>query len=129
MNSETDTDFRNLGGALLEASDTSSALIQIIVLILVAYPDAQRKGQQEIDDVIGNDRPPTWDDLPKLPYLAAFIEEVKFNYIVVKACFLIVGSSLSPHCTLRSSPCYGKGRGGACVSISKSYSTQLHIID
>lgn len=67
---------RNLGGALLEASDTSSALLQVAILMLIAYPDAQEQAQKEIDEVVGIERPPTWEDIPRLKYLSAVIEEV-----------------------------------------------------
>ncbi|KIY51315.1 cytochrome P450 [Fistulina hepatica ATCC 64428] len=72
---ESDSLFRNLGGALLEASDTSSALLQVVILMLVAYPETQKKAQEEIDEVVGPDRPPTFSDLPKLKYMSAVIEE------------------------------------------------------
>ncbi|KII83911.1 hypothetical protein PLICRDRAFT_118622 [Plicaturopsis crispa FD-325 SS-3] len=66
----------NLGGVLLEGSDTSSATLQGVVLALVAFPEAQKKCREEIDRVVGSDRAPTHDDFPNLPYTAAFIEEV-----------------------------------------------------
>jgi hypothetical protein len=43
---------------------------------LTAFPEVQKKAQDEIDAVIGHDRPPTWEDLPNLPYMHAVIEEV-----------------------------------------------------
>lgn len=70
------TILRNLGGTLLEGSDTSSAILQTIIMLLVAYPEAQAKAQEEIDKVVGNQNPPTWSDLRELHYMHAFIEEV-----------------------------------------------------
>jgi cytochrome P450 len=56
--------------------DTSSAALQVVVLALVNFPDAQRKAQEEMDRVVGSDRVPTWSDIPNLPYTMAFLEEV-----------------------------------------------------
>ncbi|KAJ7578030.1 cytochrome P450 [Mycena floridula] len=65
----------NLGGVMLQGSDTSSAALQNIIFCLVCYPEAQEKAFQEIERVVGSDRPPRPDDLPNLPYVRAFIEE------------------------------------------------------
>lgn len=43
---------------------------------MTLHPEAQRKAQAEIDRVIGNDRFPTLDDQPSLPYLDALMKEV-----------------------------------------------------
>ncbi|KAF8649401.1 hypothetical protein AX16_005842 [Volvariella volvacea WC 439] len=67
----------NFGGTLLEGSDTSSATLQYIVMCLVAYPEKQKKAQEEVDRVVGSQRAPTWDDIPNLPYVRALIEEVQ----------------------------------------------------
>ena len=50
-------------------SDTSSSFIQSIVLMLVAFPEVQRKAQEEVDRVIGPDRAPAFEDWTNLPYL------------------------------------------------------------
>jgi hypothetical protein len=39
-------------------------------------PEAQKKGQEEIDAVIGRGRAPTIEDLPNLPYVHAMGKEV-----------------------------------------------------
>ncbi|KAG1782232.1 cytochrome P450 [Suillus placidus] len=67
----------NLGGTLLSGSDTTSAVLQNLVMIFVAYPDVLRKAQEEVDAVVGgNIRPPTWSDIQHMPYLRAVLEEV-----------------------------------------------------
>ena len=43
---------------------------------MALYPEIQRCAQEEIEKVIGNDRLPTWDDQPNLPYVCALIKEV-----------------------------------------------------
>ena len=61
----------------MEGSDTSSATLQSAVLVLACHPEVQKKAQEEIDNVIGSDRTPQWDDLPNLPYTQAVIKEVR----------------------------------------------------
>ncbi|KAF9492847.1 cytochrome P450 [Pleurotus eryngii] len=65
----------HLGGTLLEGSDTCSAALQNAVYTLTIFPEIQRKLHAELNDVVGRDRVPEWDNLLNLPYLKAFIEE------------------------------------------------------
>ena len=69
--------IRHLGGTLIEAgSDTTSSFTQSLVLALVAFPEVQKKAQAELDSVFGTDRVPTFEDLERLPYIRAVINEV-----------------------------------------------------
>lgn len=69
--------FRHLGGVCLEAgSETTSALVLSVLLCLVAFPEEQRKCQEEIDRVIGSSRSPVVTDYANLPYTQAFVREV-----------------------------------------------------
>ncbi len=43
---------------------------------MLMNPTAQDMAQDEIDRVIGNDRLPTFDDEPKLPFVSAMSKEV-----------------------------------------------------
>ena len=51
-------------------------MIHSFFLEMTLHPEVQRKAQAEIDRVIGNDRFPTLDDQPSLPYLDALVKEV-----------------------------------------------------
>ncbi|KAF7369235.1 putative cytochrome P450 [Mycena venus] len=65
-----------LGGVLIETgSETTTSYLQSFVLALVAYPEAQKKAQEEIDRVVGEHRMPTLDDLEHMPYIRAVILE------------------------------------------------------
>ncbi|KAK7031112.1 hypothetical protein VNI00_013717 [Paramarasmius palmivorus] len=65
-----------LGGVLLEGgSDTTSSFLQSLILAMVAFPEAQRKAQEELDRVVGPHRIPTLDDIEELPYVKAVIRE------------------------------------------------------
>jgi cytochrome P450 len=46
------------------------------VLAMVLYPDIQKRAQEEIDSVIGLDRPPTFKDYDRLPYVGAIVKEI-----------------------------------------------------
>ncbi|XP_077983279.1 cytochrome P450 2U1-like [Glandiceps talaboti] len=62
---------------LFEAgSETTSATLLWMFLYVAINKDSQRKVQNEIDDVIGRDRQPSWSDRDKLPYTIATINEV-----------------------------------------------------
>lgn len=50
-------------------SDTTSAFLQSVILMLVAFPEVQRKAQEEVDRVIGSERLPALGDWENLPYL------------------------------------------------------------
>ena len=43
---------------------------------MVLHPEVQVKAQAEIDNVIGRDRLPTFEDRPNLPYVDALVKEV-----------------------------------------------------
>ncbi|KAH8990855.1 cytochrome P450 [Lactarius akahatsu] len=56
--------------------DTTLSTIQWCLVAVVTYPDITTRIQEELDNVVGRDRLPTFDDEGSLPYLAAFIKEV-----------------------------------------------------
>ena len=43
---------------------------------MMIYPDVQKRGQAELDSVIGRERLPTFDDRPRLPFVDAVYKEV-----------------------------------------------------
>jgi len=57
-------------------ADTTVSVIHSFYLAMITHPEAQRKAQEEIDMVIGNDRFPTFADQPNLPYVGALVKEV-----------------------------------------------------
>ncbi|KAF8880413.1 cytochrome P450 [Infundibulicybe gibba] len=58
------------------ASETTSNAVATFLLAMATNPDVQRKAQDEIDSVIGNDRLPELRDRPSLPYAEALYREV-----------------------------------------------------
>ena len=72
----TDHQLYFLGGVLMEGgSDTSSAIIIAFIHAMTKWGHVLKKGQAEIDAVIGEDRTPTWADYKNLPYVAATVKE------------------------------------------------------
>jgi cytochrome P450 len=45
------------------------------MLYLSGYPDVQRRAHEELDNVVGNTRSPTFSDMVQLPYIRAIIKE------------------------------------------------------
>ena len=64
-------------------SDTTSSYLNTLILGILAFPDAQRKAQEEVDSVVGFDRLPTVDDREHLPYVHAIVKEVTRWYTTV----------------------------------------------
>ena len=60
---------------ILTTVQTVSSLMTFFLAMTVS-PEAQKKGQEEIDRVIGNDRIPVIADRDKLPYIEAMVKEV-----------------------------------------------------
>jgi cytochrome P450 len=66
-----------IGGTLIEGgADTTSAFLQTLILALVNFPHVQVRAQEELDNVVGDERSPKLDDIERLPYIQAIIKEV-----------------------------------------------------
>ncbi|XP_007523529.2 cytochrome P450 2D17-like [Erinaceus europaeus] len=62
---------------------TTSTTLAWALLLMILHPDMQRRVQQEIDEVIGQSRPPEMADQAHMPYTMAVIHEVqRFGDIV-----------------------------------------------
>ena len=51
------------------------SILHSAVLAIVLDSTILRKAQEEIDNVIGNHRLPTFDDRPSLPYIEGIVRE------------------------------------------------------
>lgn len=56
--------------------DTTMTAVSHFILAMIQHPEAMRKAQEEIDRVVGNERLPTFEDRPNLPYSDALLNEV-----------------------------------------------------
>ncbi|KAK7694473.1 hypothetical protein QCA50_001659 [Cerrena zonata] len=55
--------------------ETTSTVMSWFMLAMVTNPEAQKKAQEELDNVIGRDRMPTFADRDSLPYIQACVRE------------------------------------------------------
>ncbi|CAH2073594.1 unnamed protein product [Thlaspi arvense] len=82
------TDFDGDGGSLTDTeikalllnmftagTDTSASTVDWAIAELIRHPDAMTRAQEELDSVVGRDRPINESDLSRLPYLQAVIKE------------------------------------------------------
>jgi Cytochrome P450 len=54
----------------------SSTMLMWFTLAMIAFPEAQRKAQAELDEVVGRGRLPSFSDWDHLPYIRALAKEV-----------------------------------------------------
>ncbi|KAK7687643.1 hypothetical protein QCA50_008858 [Cerrena zonata] len=57
------------------AADTTAGAAQSFFIAMSLYPDVQRKAQQELDNVVGRNRLPDFDDYDNLVYIQAIVLE------------------------------------------------------
>ncbi|KAF8592281.1 cytochrome P450 [Ramaria rubella] len=75
---EEEATIRHAGATAYGAgADTTSVALTWFLLAMVLYPEAQRKAQAELDEVIGSDQLPRFEDRKKLPYMNALCNEVQ----------------------------------------------------
>jgi hypothetical protein len=65
----------NRSGSMIEAgSETTSQALNNTIIGLLPNPGAIKKGQEELDRVIGPERTPTFEDEKSLPYIRAIVK-------------------------------------------------------
>ena len=57
------------------AMDTTGVSLEWFIMAMLKYPEQTEKAWAEIDNSIGRDRLPNFDDIEHLPYINAFINE------------------------------------------------------
>ncbi|XP_072272884.1 cytochrome P450 2W1-like [Pyxicephalus adspersus] len=62
---------------MLGGTETTSTTLQWAILLMMKYPHIQKTVQDEIEEVIGLERPPRWDDQKCLPYCLAVVHEIQ----------------------------------------------------
>ncbi|KAF3401654.1 3-hydroxyphenylacetate 6-hydroxylase [Penicillium rolfsii] len=73
-----DLDMAILASAfMIGGVETTAAIMQWFSALIPAYPEIQKKAQEELDRVVGRDRLPNVEDEQNLPYCHAIIKEVE----------------------------------------------------
>jgi len=57
-------------------AETTLGTLDCFLLLMIKFPEAQRKAQQELDRVLKGERLPKLDDRASLPYIDAVLQEV-----------------------------------------------------
>ncbi|KAI9443591.1 cytochrome P450 [Lactarius indigo] len=60
-----------VGTTVSVGGETTANTLLWWILAMLAYPEVQIRAHAELDEVVGNARPPTISDLPSLPYIRA----------------------------------------------------------
>ncbi|CAH8270428.1 unnamed protein product [Arabidopsis lyrata] len=72
----TDTEIKALLLNMFTAgTDTSASTVDWAIAELIRHPDIMNKAREELDSVVGRDRPVNESDISQLPYLQAVIKE------------------------------------------------------
>ena len=66
----------NVLDLFIAGSETTTTSLTWAILFMVLYPDIQAKMQKELDEVVGEDRLPSYEDRSRLPYTEAVMTEV-----------------------------------------------------
>ena len=62
---------------MIEAgSETTSTQLNNMLLGILSNPEILPRAHEELDRVVGSERPPNFDDEPNLPYIRAILKEV-----------------------------------------------------
>ncbi|KAG8164966.1 hypothetical protein KVR01_005241 [Diaporthe batatas] len=73
-----DLDIAMMASAfMVRGVETTASIVQWFSALVAAYPEIQRRAQQELDRVVGRDRLPTVEDEADLPYVRAIVKEVE----------------------------------------------------
>ncbi|KAF8267195.1 cytochrome P450 [Lactarius quietus] len=64
-----------VGAMACAGGETTSTTLHWWLLALLAHPEVQVRAHAELDEVVGFASPPTFADLPSLPYIRAMVKE------------------------------------------------------
>ncbi|EIW84358.1 cytochrome P450 [Coniophora puteana RWD-64-598 SS2] len=71
------------GTAFIAGAETAASVLHTLVVALLQNPVVQKRAQDDIQAVIGNDRLPTFEDRPSLPYIEAMVREaLRWNTVL-----------------------------------------------
>uniref|UniRef100_A0A6J0UGY9 Cytochrome P450 2W1-like n=1 Tax=Pogona vitticeps TaxID=103695 RepID=A0A6J0UGY9_9SAUR len=62
---------------VIAGTETTATTIRWAIVLMMKYPDIQKKVQEEIHGVLGTERLPTYEDRKQLPFTEAVIHEIQ----------------------------------------------------
>uniref|UniRef100_A0A8C5WNI7 Cytochrome P450 family 2 subfamily W member 1 n=1 Tax=Laticauda laticaudata TaxID=8630 RepID=A0A8C5WNI7_LATLA len=62
---------------VMAGTETTATTLQWAILLMMKHPEIQRKVQQEIQQVLGSERLPVYEDRKQMPFTNAMIHEVQ----------------------------------------------------
>ncbi|KAM0252370.1 hypothetical protein ACHAQJ_007753 [Trichoderma viride] len=65
-----------LAGIIFAGGETTASMMQSFIKVMAMNPEVQQRAQEELDQVVGQTRLPTWEDRANLPYIRALIKEL-----------------------------------------------------
>ncbi|GME53521.1 Cytochrome p450 protein [Neofusicoccum parvum] len=72
----TDNQINHFLGVLVEGgADTTAGSMLTSIMLLALNPAVQKKAQEQLDEVCGAGRSPTWEDFERLPYINSIVKE------------------------------------------------------
>jgi cytochrome P450 len=66
----------DVGCVLCAATETTSNTLQSFIVAAVLHPDIMAKARAELDQVVGHNRLPDFEDRATLPYIQAMVYEI-----------------------------------------------------
>ncbi|EKM49140.1 uncharacterized protein PHACADRAFT_265797 [Phanerochaete carnosa HHB-10118-sp] len=63
------------GTTYIAASDTTTSTLHTFVLAMSMHPELQKRAQEELGDIVGQDRLPEMGDRDALPFITAIVKE------------------------------------------------------
>ncbi|KAI0058839.1 cytochrome P450 [Artomyces pyxidatus] len=69
--------IKNCAAAAYSAgADTTAVTLTNFFLAMITHPQVQERARLELDEVVGRDRLPSFDDRPRLPYISCIVKEL-----------------------------------------------------
>ncbi|KAL0945491.1 hypothetical protein HGRIS_000977 [Hohenbuehelia grisea] len=70
-------DVKSIGAVAFAAgAETTASTLMVFLLAMTLHPEHQRRAQAEIDEVVGEDRLPEFEDRKSLPFVECLVQEV-----------------------------------------------------
>ncbi|KAA8642384.1 uncharacterized protein ATNIH1004_011328 [Aspergillus tanneri] len=65
-----------IGELYVAGIHTTKMILEMFVMVCILHPEVVRKGQEELDSVVGAERLPSFTGLESLPYIRALVSEL-----------------------------------------------------